>query len=369
MNTVTKITIISPVVVFVMTREDFTRVLGNLQDIMDGKVHTIDYRKSGRQTHLALQKVQHELKDLKMLNVLGQGAFGKVKLVKANNTGELYALKAQAKDYFKDKSQQQYIVREFRIMEQLSHPNILMLHSAMQDKRYIYFLMDLLPGGELMDLLYDKGTFPEKFTRFYAASVILAYMEFHDHHIAYRDLKPENLVLDARGDCIVVDLGLAKQLEDGPTYTFCGTPDYIAPEMIRGVGYDYAVDYWALGILLYELTAGAPPFESYDPTSTAKKILTGRVKYPPKFSEQLKSLIKALLTRDPTRRLGCMSEGLEAVCHHRFFHGFDWQGLLDREIDPPYKPKLPENLETIGRKDDEKDKAKETKWWPKEIPG
>ncbi|KAL7545629.1 hypothetical protein ACHAWF_008982 [Thalassiosira exigua] len=353
----------SPVVVcYVMTRGDFTRVLGNLQDIMDGKV-------GGRPSSAvfageARKKVKYGLEELQSMNVLGQGAFGKVKLVKAKETGECYALKLQSKKFVVDNKQKEYIMREIHILRKLDHPNILVLHCAMQDPKYIYLLLDLLPGGELMDILQRKGKFSEEMTRFYAASVVLAYTAFHEKNIAYRDLKPENLVLDDKGYCVVVDMGLAKELTDGPTYTFCGTPDYIAPELIRGTGYNWAVDYWALGVLLYELHSGGAPFQSYDPTGTAKKVLKGRVSFPSKFSSNIQRVIKELLAKDPTRRLGCMNDGVDGVMKHRFFQGFDWKGLLGKTLPPPYKPQLPKNVETIGRKDDGKDKAKATKWFP-----
>ncbi|KAL7533440.1 hypothetical protein ACHAXR_005236, partial [Thalassiosira sp. AJA248-18] len=351
------------VVCYVMTRGDFTRVLGNLQDIMDGKV---EKRSGATKANVELKPlVTYKMEDLVTLNVLGQGAFGKVKLVKAKKTGECYALKAQGKKFIIDNGQKNYILNELKLLQQLKHPNILIMHCAMQDPKYIYFLLDLLPGGELMNILESKGRFSEEWTRFYSASVILAYSEFHHHRVAYRDLKPENLVLDAKGYCVVVDLGLAKQLADGPTYTFCGTPDYIAPELIRGTGYNWAVDYWALGVLLYELHSGSAPFQSYDPTGTAKKILKGRVNFPSKFSMQMQQVIKALLTKDPTRRLGCMNDGTDGVMKHRFYQGFDWQGLLDKKIAVPFQPKLPSDIEKIGRKDDGMDSAKPTKWFPK----
>ena len=230
-----------------MTRGDFTRVLGNLQDIIDGKVAKGTVRKS---SIAKIPRMTYKLEDLNILNVLGQGAFGKVNLAKAKDSGECYALKAQGKEFIVKQGQQEYILNEFRLMKELQHPNILVMHCAMQTSQHVYFLMGLLPGGELMDILEMKGTFPEEWVRFYSASVLLAYTEFHKHRVVYRDLKPENLVLDRNGYCVVVDLGLAKQLKDGPTYTFCGTPDYIAPEIIRGTGYSWAVDYWALGVLL-----------------------------------------------------------------------------------------------------------------------
>ena len=141
------------------------------------------------------------------------------------------------------------MLNEFRVMKQLKHPNIVFMHHAMYDDRYIYFLLDLLPGGEVKNILDRRVSNCEEWTRFYSASVILAYTEFYNHRILYRDLKPENMLLDANGYCVLVDFGLSKVI-DGPTYTFCGTPDYMAPELIRGTGYSWAVDYWALGILL-----------------------------------------------------------------------------------------------------------------------
>lgn len=349
------------VVCYVMIRSDFTRVLGDLQDIIDGAPRT---KNSLRKSAGELTKVEHRMDELTVLNVLGEGAFGKVKLVKAKETGECYALKAQGKNFIINNGQKAYIMREFHLMQELTHPNILIMHCAMQDAKYIYFLLDLLPGGELMKVMERHGKFSEEWTRFYVASVLLAYTEFHSKNVVYRDLKPENLVLDSQGYCVVVDLGLAKQLTDGPTYTFCGTPDYIAPELIRGTGYNWAVDYWALGVLLYELHSGNAPFQSYDPTGTAKKILKGSVAFPSKFSMQMKQVIKALLTKDPTRRLGCMNDGTEGVMKHRFFHGFDWQGVLDKKVSPPFKPNLPKNIETIGQKDVGRDDAKATNWFP-----
>mmetsp|Transcript_14357 Transcript_14357/g.30573 ORF Transcript_14357/g.30573 Transcript_14357/m.30573 type:complete len:279 (+) Transcript_14357:1222-2058(+) len=271
----------------------------------------------------------------------------------------------RAKKFIVENGQKDYILTELRLMKKLQHPNILIMHCALQDSRYIYFLLDLLPGGELMKILEAKRSFSEEWTRFYSASVILAFTEFHSKNVAYRDLKPENLVLDKRGYCVVVDLGLAKELKDGPTYTFCGTPDYIAPELIRGTGYNWAVDYWALGVLLYELHSGSAPFQSYDPTGTAKKILKGKVNFPSKFSSPIQQAIKALLTKDPTRRLGCMNDGTQGVMKHRFYHGFDWQGLLDKKIDPPYKPKLPAKLESIGYRDNGVDRTPKSTWNPK----
>ena len=250
------------VVCYVMTRSDFTRVLGSLQEILDGK----GPKKAARySTNVKKSRVTLKLEDLEVKNVLGEGGFGKVKLAKGKESGEYYALKAQNKQFIVDNGQKKYIMSELKLMYKLKHPNLLMLHCAMQDKKYVYFLLDLLPGGEVMTILKHKGQLPEDWVRFYSASVVLAFTEFHRNRVAYRDLKPENMVLDAKGYCVIVDLGLAKQLDDGPTYTFCGTPDYIAPELIRGTGYNWAVDYWSLGVLLVSVynVEMVPPFFLY----------------------------------------------------------------------------------------------------------
>ena len=174
-----------------MTRGDFTRVLGNLKDIMSGKVHT----KKTRTSNIPNKPLAtYELSDLTQMNILGEGAFGKVKLAKAKDTGELYALKAQGKKFIVDNAQKDYVLNELRLMRLLRHPNILVLQCAMQDPSYIYFLMELLPGGELMNILEAKRSFNEEWTRFYSASVLLAFSAFHEQRVAYRDLKPENLV-------------------------------------------------------------------------------------------------------------------------------------------------------------------------------
>ncbi|EJK66834.1 hypothetical protein THAOC_12205, partial [Thalassiosira oceanica] len=289
------------VVCYVMTRSDFSRVLGNMRDILDGKVAT---RKS-RISSFQQIRVNYDLNQLKMLNVLGQGAFGTVRVAKAHDSGEFYALKAQGKHFIVQNKQQKYFLNELRLMKELQHPNIIILHCSMQDNKYVYFLLGLLPGGELMDILQSKGRFPEEWTRFYSASVLLAYSTMHEKRIVYRDLKPENLVLDEKGYCVVVDLGLAKK------------------------------------VLLFELTSGSAPFQAYDPSVTYKKIL----------------------------RLGCMEEGTEGVMKHRWYSGYDWTGLLNREVDGdiPCKPKVPENKEKLGKPHRGGGKATSSNWNPEHI--
>jgi len=360
----------SPVTVYYLTREDFTLMLGNLQDILDGKVSkkptTMSTVRMGSKANIAFDRVSYKLGELKNLNVLGQGAFGKVTLVEAKDTKNLYALKAQGKHFIVKNKQEKHVLNEYLIMKDLDHPNILGVHCAMQDKKYIYFLLDLLPGGELMDYLGERGKFTEEVTRFYAASVLVAFSHIHDYSIAYRDLKPENLVLDKKGYCIIVDFGLAKSCEEGQTWTFCGTPDYLAPEVIRGTGHDWGVDYWGMGILLFELTNGTPPFYANDPSRTTKKILRGYsfVKKPSHFNDSLQDLLTRLLTTDQSKRLGRTQGGTAAVMNHRWFAGFDWEGLLQKKIPVPITPSIPKDMKSLGKPDRGGGSASNSDWWP-----
>lgn len=248
------------------------------------------------------------------------------------------------------------------MMRMLDHPFIVKIYQALQDKKYIYFLMNLLPGGELMQLLDSLRHFPENWTRFYGATVLSAFQAIHKKKIAYRDLKPENLVLDEDGYCYVIDFGLAKRCEGGKTWTFCGTPDYLAPEIIRGKGHDWGVDYWGFGIFLFEITDGYPPFYAPDPTQTARKIIRGTFSMPSKFSEHLADLITKLLC-EQSKRLGRTQGGAGEIAKHQWFSGFDWEGLKKKEVTPPWKPNVGD-LEKLGSKDNGIDRAPDSPWNP-----
>eukprot|EP00804_Cyclotella_cryptica_P020687 CCRYP_003489-RA/>CCRYP_003489-RA protein AED:0.04 eAED:0.04 QI:38/1/1/1/1/0.8/5/181/732 len=322
------------VVLYYLTHNDFETMIGTMQDVLDGNSVTRSMmRSSSRHTMKTSMTMDQRytnitLQDLNFFNVLGRGAFGKVILVQSKANKKVFALKAQSKHFILKKGQTEHVLNEYRIMKRLDHPNILNIHCAMQDDRYLFFLLDLHPGGELMSYLMKRKRFPESFTRFYAASVLLAFEEMHSLEIAYRDLKPENVVLDKNGFGILVDFGLAKVIDDGHTYTFCGTPDYLAPEVIRGTGHDWAIDYWGLGIFLFELTNGCAPFFATTQLRRTRKILKGYefVDVPPHFSRGLKDLIAKLLENDPARRLGRAQSGIQAIKKHIFFAGFDWEG-------------------------------------------
>lgn len=216
-----------------------------------------------------------------------------------------------------------------------------------------------------------KG-FTENVTRFFAASVVLAFEQLHKLMIAYRDLKPENIVLSKEGYGVVVDFGLAKEIEEGQTYTFCGTPDYLAPEIIRGTGHDWAVDYWGLGVFLFEMANGTAPFFATNQARRTRKILKGFefVKIPTHFSSGLTDLVSQLLTDDQSKRLGRTKNGTQGVINHRWFGGFDWEGFEEKTLEAPIKVKIPEDIKTLGKKPgedktfQEASEAPESHWWP-----
>lgn len=353
----------TPVRVYYITKDSFELMLGSLQDALDGNTvaqrslarskTSRSFRDRDAKTMIADRVHSHlELKDLTFYKMLGKGAFGKVFLVQSRQDKALFALKAQVKDLIVKRKQQEHVLNEYRIMKAVGNdPHILGLHNVMQDQRHLYFLIDLLPGDQLWTYKCKRGRFLESTARFYAASVLLAFERLHADLIAYRDLKPENIVLDGKGYGVLVDFGLAKQIEDGQTFTHCGTPDYFAPEVIRRTGHDWAVDYWGLGIFLFETVYDRPPFWDTSRTRRVKKILRGidYVKFPSHFSEAFEDLIRHLLVDDQSKRLGRTQNGIQGIKSHRFFAGFDWEGLVQKRITPPIMPSIPQDLKTLGK--------------------
>lgn len=277
------------------------------------------------------------LKDLEMKATLGKGAFGRVKLVRHRPTGELFALKCMAKVEIVKQRLQDHVINERNCMQMVAHPFILKLHNMYQDKRFVYLLLELCLGGELFTFLRKAKRFGEKASRFYAASVVSAFQEIHNKSLAYRDLKPENIVLDNKGYIKVIDFGLAKRVKDR-TWTLCGTPDYLAPEIILSLGHNRAVDYWALGVLIYEMVVGHVPFTGPDAMSVYKAVCAGDLRFPTYMSRNCMSLISKLLTPNQNKRLGTLRGGIRDVVKHRWFAGFDWDGLSEYRLKPPIQP-------------------------------
>ncbi|CAK8674003.1 cGMP-dependent protein kinase 1-like isoform X2 [Clavelina lepadiformis] len=295
-----------------------------------------------RRMHSSFESVT--VNDFETIGVLGVGGFGRVKLVKRRGKDDRsYALKCMKKTYIVETKQQDHIYSEKNIMRDSDNPFIVQLYRTFKDDKYVYMLMEACLGGELWAKLRDDGYFEEKRARFYAACVIEAVEYLHLHGVVYRDLKPENLLLDKRGYVKLVDFGFAKTIDHGEkTWTFCGTPEYVAPEVILNKGHDVAVDYWALGILIFEMLTGNPPFHSSDAMKTYRMALRGidSIEWPQKVSKVAQNLIRRLCRENQTERLGNLRDGINDIKGHRWFSGFAWTSLRNGEIKAPYVPEI-----------------------------
>eukprot|EP01094_Clydonella_sp_ATCC50884_P003275 TRINITY_DN1252_c0_g1_i1.p1 TRINITY_DN1252_c0_g1~~TRINITY_DN1252_c0_g1_i1.p1 ORF type:complete len:424 (+),score=167.71 TRINITY_DN1252_c0_g1_i1:99-1274(+) len=274
------------------------------------------------------------VEDFDLIAVIGKGSFGKVMQVKEKESGEIYAMKVLRKDAIIARKQVAHTKAEKSILQKIKHPFIVNLNYAFQTEDKLYMVLDYVNGGELFFHLKKEGKFSEERVRLYAAEIASALLHLHSFDIVYRDLKPENILLDSEGHICITDFGLSKEIkQDEGTHTFCGTPEYLAPEVLKGSGHGVAVDWWSLGTLIFEMLTGLPPFYSQNINIMYQKILHGELRFPPYISEAGVSLLEGLLDRDPETRL----QG-DAIKTHAFFAGLDWQDLFDKKIDPEFKP-------------------------------
>jgi len=337
------------------TREDILKrkqalaAVEHDSDKEEGKQETTNDSNSdekGGTTQLLDNSEKVRLDDFELLKVLGRGSFGKVMQVKKKSNGKVYAMKILKKRAIIARNQVEHTKAERKILQALQHPFLMTLRYAFQSKEKLYFVLDYYQGGELFFHLKNKRRFSEEVARIYVAEIALALGHLHSLAVIYRDLKPENILLDDNGHVCLTDFGLSKDVDkDDKAHTFCGTPEYLAPEIVTGAGHDKAVDWWSLGILLYELTVGIPPFYSQNVNEMYNKIQHGVLRFPPFLSEPCKNLIVALLNRDPTKRLGSKDD-VNDIRSHQFFKDMSWDKLYKKEIEPSYKPKLKEKAET-----------------------
>jgi serine/threonine protein kinase len=285
------------------------------------------------------KKMKIKVKDFEKLKTVGLGSYGRVRLCRQKKTGEIFVMKILKKNEIIKQKQVDHVYSEFNILSTLKHPFIVQLVGFnFEDPKYIYFVLEYIQGGELFTLLRTKGTFPVPQTKFYIAHIITIFEYLHSKNIVYRDLKPENILINKNGYLKLTDFGFAKILENEKTYTLCGTPEYLAPEIILNKGHGKAVDWWTLGILLYEMLVGIDPFSDDDPMKTYQKILKGKINFPKTIDKDAKSLIKHLLTQDTSKRFGCLKNGVKDILNHRFFDGFDWKNFVYLTLTPPYIP-------------------------------
>lgn len=288
------------------------------------------------------QKKKVGKEDFDLLMMIGRGSFGKVMQVRYKKTGQIYAMKVMRKEAIIAKNQVAHTRDEKNILQKIQHPFIVKLNFAFQTKDKLYMILDYVNGGELFYHLKKEGKFSEERVRFYAAEISSALIHLHANGIIYRDLKPENILLDKMGHIVITDFGLSKDVPmDDVTHTFCGTPEYLAPEVLRGQGHTYPVDWWSLGTLIYEMLTGLPPFYSKHVNVMYQKILGAPLTFPSTVGEDAKDLLEGLLTRDAEARLGG-----EDVRKHPFFASIDWKKLEARELDAPWKPPVKDMLDT-----------------------
>uniref|UniRef100_A0A8C8CTG0 Protein kinase C n=1 Tax=Oncorhynchus tshawytscha TaxID=74940 RepID=A0A8C8CTG0_ONCTS len=283
--------------------------------------------------------------DFTFLQVLGKGSFGKVMLARLNSSERVFAVKVLKKDIILQDDDVECTMTEKRVLSLAGcHPYLTQLYCCFQTLDRLFFVMEFVNGGDLMFHIQKSRKFEEGRACFYTAEITSALMFLHSKGILYRDLKLDNVLLDKDGHCKLADFGMCKEgmFEGVATGTFCGTPDYIAPEILQEMLYGPSVDWWALGVLLYEMLSGHAPFEAENEDDLFESILNEEIIYASWLSADAVNILKAFLTKNPARRLGCMAEegGENAVTSHAFFIGIDWDKLNRRELEPPFKPRI-----------------------------
>ncbi|XP_076867862.1 serine/threonine-protein kinase N2 isoform X2 [Brachyhypopomus gauderio] len=290
------------------------------------------------------RKEDLHMDDFRCISVLGRGHFGKVLLAEYKHSGKLYAIKALKKGDVVTRDEVDSLMCEKRIFETInasSHPFLVNLHGCFQTCDHVCFVMEYSPGGDLMTHIHTS-IFTERQTRFYAACVLLGLEFLHQNKIVYRDLKLDNLLMDADGFVRIADFGLCKEgMGHGDrTSTFCGTPEFLAPEVLTDSTYTRAVDWWGLGVLIYEMLVGESPFPGDDEEEVFDSIVNDEVRYPRFLSPESVSIIQKLLQKSPEKRLGAGEQDACEVKTHRFFQGLDWEALLAKRIKPPFLPTI-----------------------------
>jgi len=282
-----------------------------------------------------------------LISVIGKGSYAEVLLARKKDTGTIYALKILKKDKIEQRNQKTHVKVERNILIEIQHPFIIKMVYAFQTEKKLYFALEYCPGGELFNLLQKKRQFSEENARFYIVQILLALEHLHKYDIVYRDLKPENVLLDSEGYVRLTDFGLSKKGVKGnkEANSVCGTPEYLAPEILFRWGHGKAVDWWTLGAILFEMLTGLPPFYTPNREDLFQKIKYYTLKYPPYLSYNAKSLLEGLFKKEPDKRLGGGFADAEEIKSHPWFENVNWEAYLNKELKAPYLPIIKNELD------------------------
>uniref|UniRef100_A0A6B2L7Y0 Protein kinase domain-containing protein n=1 Tax=Arcella intermedia TaxID=1963864 RepID=A0A6B2L7Y0_9EUKA len=279
--------------------------------------------------------------DFNVLKTIGEGTYGKVYQVEDKNTKRIYAMKVLKKSHLLKKRAITCTITEKDILKQVRHPLIIKLYSTFQTTERVGFVMEYINGGQLFYHMRKVCNFDEDTTRFYSAEIITALEYLHSQHIIHRDLKPENILVNAQGHIVLTDFGLAKVdvTSDEGASTFCGTMEYMPPEMIKGEKYGKPADFWSVGILIYDMLYGQPPFRNNNRKKLQEMILTKKIMFPSYWARDTHSIIKELTMRDPKQR-----PKIEQIKKHPFFKKINWNKINKLETEAPFKPHIEKGL-------------------------
>ncbi|XP_038260795.1 RAC-alpha serine/threonine-protein kinase isoform X1 [Dermochelys coriacea] len=340
-------------------REEWTKAIQTVADslkkqeeeIMDFRSGSPSDNSGAEEMEVSMTKPKHKvtMNEFEYLKLLGKGTFGKVILVKEKATGRYYAMKILKKEVIVAKDEVAHTLTENRVLQNSRHPFLTALKYSFQTHDRLCFVMEYANGGELFFHLSRERVFSEDRARFYGAEIVSALDYLHsEKNVVYRDLKLENLMLDKDGHIKITDFGLCKEgIKDGATMkTFCGTPEYLAPEVLEDNDYGRAVDWWGLGVVMYEMMCGRLPFYNQDHEKLFELILMEEIRFPRTLSPEAKSLLSGLLKKDPKQRLGGGSFDAKEIMQHKFFSGIVWQDVYEKKLIPPFKPQVTSETDT-----------------------
>jgi hypothetical protein len=289
------------------------------------------------------------ISDFEILKVIGQGAYGKVQLVRHKADGHLYAMKYLSTQFLEESQQLEQAMAERDVLTKSVHPFLVGAHYAFQAEGKVFLILDYVPGGELFARLREEHRFDEARVRLYAAEILLGLGFLHAQGFVYRDLKPENILVDRDGHLRITDFGLVKgnmTTADATTSTFCGTPEYMPPEVLSGLPYTRAVDWWSLGVLIFEMLVGAPPFYNDNVNTVYRMVVNDPVPFPDSLSPTARDLIAKLLNKNGARRIGASERDVEEIKEHPFFARMNWEKLMRKQIEAPWKPVIKSDVDT-----------------------